>query len=178
MEPLATILTNTYTRTALNSRLSLLKEFLQYQYFSAHDSPNLFFLLNEFFNQRGLSRDEFNALLAWDYPFYGQFNRQNFYAGIEALEKEAKTLPEVVLFLPFSPTLYEIPKLGGWFRRSLSPQTILDIKYDGSLIGGCSVVWKGVYHDFSLKYYLTKCKPAIKEVVEGYLKVGSGAQIV
>ena len=178
MEPLATILTNTYTRTTLNGRLSLLRQFLEYRYFTAHASPNLFFLLNEFFNQKGLSRDEFNALLAWDYPFYATFNRQNFYGAVEALEEEARKLPEVVLFLPFSPTIYEIPKLCGWVRQNVSPRTILNVKFDGSLIGGCSVVWKGVYHDFSLKYYLQKSKPAIKQVVEDYLKVGSGAQIV
>lgn len=166
---LDTILTNTYSTADLRNRLTLLREFLEDYFFTPHEHPNLIFLLNEFFVRKDESRDEFNALNAWNYSFFSQFTKENCYATIEALEKASANLPVVTLFLPFSPTLYEIPRLGKWLRSNVDQKVLMEVKTDVSLIGGCAVSYKGIYQDYSLKYYLLKSKEAILKVIGDYV---------
>ena len=166
---LDTILTNTYSTADLQHRLTLLREFLEDFFFTPHEHPNLIFLLNKFFVRKNESRDEFNALNAWGYSFYSQFNRENLYPTLEAIEKSAESLPTVTLFLPFVPPMYEVPKLGKWLRSNVDPRALMEIKTDIQLIGGCAVSYRGVYRDYSLRYYLQKSKPAILKVIGEYL---------
>lgn len=168
---LKTILSNTYTKSSLLSRISLLRNFLEFQYFLPHEKQNLFFLLNEYITDENISRDELNALTAWDYPFYDQFTPNNLYLTLKNLGTEALRLDLVTVFLPFYASIYEVPKLGTWFRKEINEEIILDIKVDVSLIGGCALSWKGVYHDFSLRYYLEKNKNKINSMLNDYFEV-------
>lgn len=169
MTALETILSNTYTKGDLQHRLTLLREFLEYQFFKPHEKANLVFLLNEFINKRGELRDEFNALMAWDYPFYSKFNKENVYDTLGQLEKEASKLPVVTIYLPFALPIFEAPRLGKWLRENIAGNIVAEIKTDPALIGGCSVVWNGTYQDFSLRFYIEKHKGTIQKVVGEYL---------
>lgn len=166
---LETILSNTYTKGDLQHRLTLLREFLEYQFFKPHEKVNLTYLLNEFINKKGELRDEFNALMAWDYPFYSQFNKENVYTLLKQIEKEAEKLPVITVYLPFALPIFEIPKLGRWLRENVTGNILAEIKTDPSLIGGCSVAWNGTYRDFSLRFYIEKHKGTIQKVIGEYL---------
>lgn len=178
MELLETILTNTYTKEDLQHRLTLLREFMEYQFFKPHEKTNVVYLLNEFIDQKKESRDEFNALNAWDYPFYSRFNKENVYENLKEIEKEAEKLPVITIYLPFNLPIFEAPKLGKWLRANIDPKILAEIKSDPSLIGGCSLVYKGEYRDLSLRFYIEKHKEAIRKVLESYLerKEGVAAQ--
>lgn len=164
------VLTNTYAIADLKNRLTILREFLEDYFFTPHEHPNLIFLLNEFFVRKDESRDEFNALNAWGYGFYSQFTKENLYQTLDSIEKSADELPTVTLFLPFAPTLYETPRLGKWLRSNVDPRSLMEVKTDISLIGGCAVSYKGIYRDYSLKYYLLRSKAAILKVIGDYVR--------
>ncbi len=166
---LTTILTNTYATKDFAHRVNLLQEFLESFFFQPHEHPNLIFLLNDFFVKKDESRDEFNALNAWSYPFYNQFNAQNLYPLLAHLRQAADNLPVVTLFVPFSPELYEVPRLGKWFRANVGPTVLMEIKTDPRLLGGCALSWKGIYKDFSMRYYLQKSRTAILKVIGEYV---------
>jgi hypothetical protein len=167
---LETILTNTYSTADLRNRLTLLREFLEDYFFTPHEHPNLIFSLNEFFVRKEESRDEFNALNAWGYGFYSQFTKENLYPTLDSIEKNGMSLPTVTLFLPFAPMLYETPRLGKWLRSNVNPRALMEVKIDVSLIGGCAVSYKGIYRDYSLKYYLLRSKAAILKVIGEYVR--------
>ncbi|MEK7611421.1 MAG: hypothetical protein AAB486_03575 [Patescibacteria group bacterium] len=169
---LETILTNTYSTADLRNRLTLLREFLEDYFFTPHEHPNLIFLLNEFFVKKDESRDEFNALNAWGYGLYSQFTKENLYPALDSIEKSAADLPTVTLFLPFAPTPYETPRLGKWLRSNVDPRALMEVKIDISLIGGCAVSYKGIYRDYSLKYYLLRSKVAILKAIGDYVRPG------
>lgn len=175
---LKTVLSNTYTKSSLMSRMILLRQFLEYQFFRPHQNSNLFYLINDYFSAEKISRDEFNAFTLWDYEFFNQFNRENFYARLESLEKESDLLPLVGVFLPFHPPIYEIPRLALWLRKNVSGETLMDLKFDQSLIGGCALVWRGVYHDFSLRYFIEKYKPGVKNEIEQFLQARKEVPLV
>ncbi len=166
---LETIIANTYTRNSLAHRLDLAKGFLEYYFFQGHENRNLIYLLNEYINLKKENRDEFNAMVAWSYPFFNQVNKSNFYGVLSRLETAMKALDGATIYLPIILPPYEHPKLCGWFRANVHPRFIIDLRFDRSLIGGCAIVYKGVYHNFSLRYFLERDKPAIKSVVEEYL---------
>lgn len=174
---LTTILTNTYTQSDLNHRLGLLKGFLEFWYYQPHEKTNFLFLLNEFFTRGEESRDEFNALNFWGPNFYGEFSKENLYQLLNQIKKEAEALPTVTIFLPFVPPIYEIPKLGEWFRQNVSLAAVIDVKSDPRLIGGCALARRGVYQDFSLRYYIEKNRPAVLKVIADYVSTG-GIQMV
>lgn len=165
------ILSNTYTKNYLHRRLLLLREFLEYQFFKPHQNSNLFFLINEYFMAKNVSRDEFTAFTSWDFAFFNQFKRRDFYAVLKSLEEEASKLTVVVLSLPFAPSIYETVRLGRWFRENVADDVLMDINSDLNLIGGCALVWKGFYHDYSLRHYIEKNKAAVKNEIEEFLKV-------
>lgn len=162
---LETILSNTFDKISLNHRLNLLKGFLEYQFFSPHENTNLIYLLNQYFTLKRESRDDFNALVSWDNEFFNSFDQKNLYRNFNKISQEVLDLPTVTVYLPFRPSIYEIPRLGGWFRKNVSPKAIMDVKSDKSLIGGCALIWKGIYRDFSLRFYIEKNKVKLTKVV-------------
>lgn len=167
------ILSNTYSRQSLKHRLNLTREFLEFHFFSPHENQNLIYLLNRFVDQKKEGRDEFNALYTWGNDFFDSLKRENFYDYLEKISQAAREIPEAILYLPFMPPIYEEPKLCGWFRENVKPRFLISVKFNRNLIGGCALVWKGVYYDFSLRYYLTKSRVTIKKVVEEYLRNGN-----
>lgn len=168
---LTTILGNTFRQSDLKHRLVLLRQFLEFRFFKAHKNENLVFQLNEFFVSKKESRDEFNALNSWGYSFFSQFNKENSYKNLDAIEVAVQTLPVMTVYLPLELPIYEIPKLGAWLRLNVADNLIFDLKIDRALIGGCALAYRGNYRDFSLKFYLEKNKAAVKRVIEDYLEL-------
>src|SRR3989338_2332956 len=173
MDTLETILSNTYTKKDLSHRLYLLREFLEERLFSEKKNANIIYQLNEFFEKKKEKRDEFNALVAWGYDFFEIFNTENLYTKLKEIEDKVGGLPVVTVYLPIFLPIYEIPKLGDWIRKNVQAGALVDLKADPQLIGGCALVWKGTYKDYSLRYYLDKSKEAIKRVVADYLPKSS-----
>lgn len=173
------ILSNTYTRSDFQHRIKLLQEFLEFRLFQIHANSNLLVLLNEFINLKKESRDEFSALNFWNLKdFFESFHQNNLYSILKNVVDQEKKLPYVVVYLPFLPPIYEIPKLGRWLRSNIKPNIMLDIKHDPKLIGGCALVYRGAYRDFSLRYYLEKSKKTIKKVINEYLEKPADQAIV
>ena len=166
---LTIFLANTLTKDSAQHRLSLTKEFLEYYFFTKHENQNLIYLLNKFINEKKENRDEFNALFTWGYHFFDLFTKKNMYNLLTELENRVRDLPTAVVYLPFVLPVYALPKLSAWFRTNVHPNFIIDLKSDRDLIGGCAIVWKGTYHDFSLRYFLSIKKAAVKKIVDDFL---------
>ncbi len=69
----------------------------------------------------------------------------------------AKAKAEIVaieplhLFLPRGLPDGELEKIVGKLRKSYGPKFLVEIKFQGDLIGGCAMSYKGVYKDYSIK---------------------------
>ena len=71
-------------------------------------------------------------------------------------------------YIPMLFGAQEYKRLGAWFREQVSPRMVLDIKIDPSVAGGCAFVWKGIYHDFSFKNFMSKHEAELKEAIRIY----------
>lgn len=96
-----------------------------------------------------------------------QFNSIKLY--IDVFINNTPPLSIYFVFLPEPPQIKEV---GDWLRKNLNnPKLIFDIKVDPSLIGGCAVVYKGVYRDYSLKAKISEHKEEIMGEFRKYLKI-------
>lgn len=161
---LSTILPTTFTKAAFYRRLRLLREFLEHKYFEGEPESKI----EDFLREGNASRTDVHTLSFVRNKLYRTFTRENIYKILNNLLDAIKELPVVTVYLSNEPTEGETVNLGKWFRKHLDPHLIMDIRLDPTLHTGCAFVWKGIYHNFSLRFYLNKEKKRVLEIVEEY----------
>lgn len=155
-EIFSTILNETFTLTQLKLRLRILKSHLLNTFFGS-DSPA------EPLNQ--LDLDWQSSLPK---TFYQHFNKDNVYDIFKDLESSLNQLQVLTIYLVFEGSDQISKELGTVARKTFNkPSLLLDIKYDSRLIAGCSLVWKGVYHDYSL---ISKIEGKKAEILQSFKK--------
>lgn len=158
MSPLLTaILKDTYTLAQLKYRVSLLKNYL---------------LQNLFGSQQKLEFGvkDANWLKSLPPDFYQNFNKDNVYRLLADIEKQKEGLKNLTIYLTFEPDDFTLNQIGAYARKSFGEQILLDVKYDPNLIAGCSLVWKGVYKDYSLKAQLKEKQSEILDSFKKFLR--------
>lgn len=139
MDPLSIIIQNTYSLTSLKNRLSSLNEYLNKNFFGGLEPNNI-------------SAEDLLWLNSLPKTFLDSFNRSNSTELFTKLNNDIKALSTLTIYLAFEINSQIEENLGKKAREVFdNPHLLLDIKYDPSLIAGASLVWNGIYRDFSLK---------------------------
>jgi hypothetical protein len=141
-----------FTRADMLRRIRMVREYLEYKYFSSRASTEL----ADYLRDNQVSGYDSQALIAFGDAFYANFSRETAYTVIDGLVDKVKQYPVVTLYIPFEPTADDITKIGTWFRDEVDNTILLDLHVDSNLIGGCAFAYRGVYKDYTLRYYLTK----------------------
>ena len=64
----------------------------------------------------------------------------------------------------------EIEALGLRLRKKFNkPDFLIDVKHDPALIGGASIVWQGVYYDFSIQKRIQDNRAQILERIKEFV---------
>ncbi|MBI2600943.1 F0F1 ATP synthase subunit delta [Candidatus Daviesbacteria bacterium] len=154
------IITNTYTLKSLKNRLRILRDYLTKQQFT-----------NGVQDQDEKLTDEAQWINSLGKDFLAKFNQHNIYSLLDEMESETSKQEPLTIFLAFELPNEEISKLGSWIRVNFGQKYLmLDIKYDPSLIGGCALTWKGIYHDYSVKKKIEDNKQQVLESFKTYLR--------
>lgn len=153
---LLTIVDTTYTKGDFYKKIALLKEFFEHYFFTQHESIELKTGLEKFLRDRNALDDVTTTLLGLSDDFYHRFTPENFNQIVDELEAYTNTLPSIVLYIPVIFEAKQITTLGTWVRTNVAPHTLLEVKIDPDVVGGCSFVYGGVYHDFSHRYFFDK----------------------
>lgn len=161
---LETILENTFTKSDLDRRLRLLKEYLVKSLFREVKAGKV---TPELLN---IKSDVASDLEWLENLSFGHFNRENLHEKLNEIAKMAKDLPTIVINLPIEFTEKEIFDIGSKVRTTFKDNFLIDIKLNPSLIAGCSLVWEGVIKDFSLRAKIEEQKQAILESFKRSLK--------
>ena len=69
---------------------------------------------------------------------------------LNELEKKLDALKPVVLTLAFEPTERFAQKVATFVRTHISPDTVISVRSDPSIIGGAIISFDGYYKDFSI----------------------------
>lgn len=161
---LATIISETYTRADLNRRLSYIRSFCEQVLFGSEVNVDL----ASFLKKKGATSMDISVMTGWGDDFFNFFNSKNLYKVLKSLDIDLKSLPVATIYLPYEHSAIEINKLGKWFRDSLNSDILLDIKVNQNLLGGCAFVWKGIYKEFDLHFFLQRSKEELLKIFESY----------
>lgn len=158
MDILNTLLTNTYSLIQLKHRLNILKSYLLKTFFgNLQTSPIL--------------KEDLDWLNSLPEQFYQQFNKDNVYTIFENLEKLVLNLNPLTIYLTFEPDDITLAQIAAYARKTFdNSNLLLDIKFDPKLIAGCSLVWKGVLKDYSLKVRIEEKKEEILTNFKQFLR--------
>lgn len=162
-------LRTTYTKHQALTRFRILVDFLNFRFFSSTSNISEDDTVLDQFNKfkTTYSRDieldiEFFSRL--DPSFFSQFKKDNVNTLLSELNKAINTDQICLVYLPFEMPQSEIEKLGLWFKN-ISANQLIEIKYDGGLIGGVALSYKGIYKDFSLKERIKENQTKIIETL-------------
>ncbi|MBI2017776.1 hypothetical protein HYS92_01875 [Candidatus Daviesbacteria bacterium] len=102
--------------------------------------------------------------------FFQQFTPANLEETFSFLESKLKQTPTLALNLAFNPPDELITELGEYYRKNFNSFKLIDLKFDLKLIAGCSLVWNGVYKDYSLKARIEERKEVILQSFKKFLR--------
>lgn len=142
MDPiLEKILEQTFTFSKLKKRLNLLKTYL----------ANFFFADQTISKDNVLDQEELQWINSLGGDFLNHFNKDNIYSTFESLEKQALELTNLTVYFALALPDEELAQVGKWLRSNINKNLLFDAKINPELIGGCALVYKGIYKDYSLK---------------------------
>ncbi len=168
-KPLALFLSDTYTRNQATRRFRLVKDFVNYQAFGSTSQGGLNQAIKSFkaeyvkINERSETEEDMLFLDGLGEAFFQSFKISSLKEDFEQFEKELEATKLVIVYIPFEMPIQEIRKLGVWLKSTLGLETIFDLRFDGNLIGGCALSYRGVYKDLSLKSRIEEHK---KQVID------------
>lgn len=165
-------LAKTYTKTQAYKRLRILKDFLNYKYFQGGAGvTNLKELTDGFY--RDYSKENYDPETLTDIgflselpeSFYSVFSKENINSSLTLIEKEIEIDNNVTIYIPFEMPKDDMEDVGMWFKKNFGENTLFELSFDPSLIGGCALSYKGHYRDFSIKNILSQNGPAINTLL-------------
>ena len=158
------VVDKTYTKTDIVRRTRFLREYMEKTFFTPEEHEMTKFLIS-----RQATTEDIDSFLSWGEEFFKTFTRENTYKIVSAINDFAKHMPQVVLYIPYEPVPAETVKLGKWFRKSVHREILMDLHTDPTLLGGCAFVWRGIYRDYSLRYYMLKKREEIHKLISEYV---------
>lgn len=158
------VLQDTYTQTALQKRLRVLRDYLLHKLFVSLDEKA------DSLKGVNLTVTDLQWVYSLGTDFLNEFDRNNVYQKLQALEEEVKKLPFLTLYLSFEPNDDAIRLLGTFLRKEFTHNMIFESKLNPDLIGGCGVVWKGIYKDYSVKSLIDRKHEEILTNFKTFLK--------
>ncbi len=151
-------LKDNYSIQQIRMRMNVLRTYLLSKFFKPGAAPEV------------LSPADQTWLDSLGKDFLAHFTETNVNQELDNLDKTFRQLQLLVIYVPVELPDQEINRLGSWVRTNFSKDLVIDIKFDGALIGGAALSWKGIYHDLSLRAVIEKDQAAITENLKKYLR--------
>lgn len=167
-DQLAIVLKNTYTTSAVQQRIALLKEFLEFSFYGAGGGQPSVELLNVFVTEHGVDPQHAEALRQWGPSLWGTITTGTLYQALNALLAQVKTVPVLTLYTPVKFGPPDMAKLGEHIRNLTGKTLIIDDHVDTDLIVGCAFVLNGVYHEYSFPFFVGRKKEEFMTLITRY----------
>jgi hypothetical protein len=162
---ISTILENTYTTDDLIERLGLMRLYYGKKIFSKGATLAIDDVLAGECEEYTL-----DALRQWEKGFEAQSIQPIvIYETLDTVKEEVAGMPAVVLYVPVRFTGEHVVKFGTWFRTHVQPNILLTLRVDPRAAGGCSLIWKNTYYNFSMHYYIQRNRDEIVSMVDNHL---------
>jgi hypothetical protein len=155
------MLKNTYTTDDLIERLGFMRKYYGTKIFTEGSKVSL----EEMFGTE-CEEHTLRSLKEWE----KEFTKSNIqpivvYEALDTVQEEISGMPTVTMYVPvrFGPT--DVERFGTWFRTNVQPSLLISLRVDPRSTGGCSLIWKHTYYDFSLHYYIQRHRDDVVKMV-------------
>jgi len=164
------IVKNTYSLTDFYRRVELLQRFFEHFFFegAAHEDNRVQAFRSYYREADSDMQHDVQATAAWDGSIFDSFTAQNLYERIQQLKQSAKEVPQLTIYVPVRFTSSQVEPIGIWCRAYVQTDVMLNLHVDPATVGGCAVVYKDVFHNFSLPYFVEKQRPALMKLIHDY----------
>jgi hypothetical protein len=162
---ISTMLRNTYTTDELVSRLGLMRKFYEKRLFADGENVTLKEVIESECDEATLE-----ALEEWNKYFTdAEIQPIVIYEALDTVQEDLGGVPAITLYVPVRFTTKQIEGLGIWFRENVQPNILLSLRIDPRTTGGCSFIWKDIYYDFSLRYFIDKQQEEITNMFNTHM---------
>ena len=164
---ITTMLTNTYTTDDLTDRVALMRHYYSVRLFTGGEHATIESTLADACDAYTLT-----CLNEWHRAFEAaRISPLVIYEALDEVEESVAGLPSVTLYVPARFGHEHVVRFGMWFREHVMPNLLLTIRVDSRMVGGCGVVWKDTFYDFSLRYYMNRSRDTIIALYDTYTHV-------
>ena len=155
---LSTIVSNTYTRSDLRRRISLIRNYYETQLFGTKGI------------EEDISADD-KTWLETVVKNTSSVTKDTITQVFTDVEEESEKLPFLSVFIPIDLPADEIDRLARSIREDYGKNSlILDLRIDPLLIAGCALAWGGVYRDYSIRQSIQNRKDEIIASFRKYIR--------
>ena len=97
-------------------------------------------------------------------------NKLLYKSKAEALAEKLRSCNVVQMTLAFQPDETAISVFSDWIKKNVSVDTIIDLQFDQSIVGGAQIVAGGLYKDYSVRKNLAGRFQIQREEIMAMLK--------
>lgn len=126
------------------------------------------FMSGKLYNQEKIQPE--NWINTIPQQFLDEITTANFEKTFTDLETTLRKIPILTIYIPFETNDNTITEISTKVRQDFGSNFLIDFKIDPKLIGGAAIVWKGVYHDYSLHQKIVEKRDAILQMFKEYAK--------
>lgn len=146
------MLKNTYTTDDLMERIGLMRRYYDKRLFQDDTNITIRKAIGEECDEYTLQ-----ALEAWNSSFDEEgIQPLVVYEALDAVQEDLGGVPSITMYVPVRFNPEQIENIGKWFRENIQPNMLVSLRIDPRATGGCGLIWKDVYYDFSLRYFIEK----------------------
>jgi len=161
------ILKDTFTLDAFRKRFQALRLRIEGSVYNSGNEEKK----EEPENQTAPAKDQEKWLESFDGKLLSGITNDQFNAIKQHVDAFINSTPPLAIYFVFSLEEAQVKQVGEWLRKNLNnPKLVFDIKVDPGLIGGCAVVYKGVYRDYSLKGKISQNREQLVGEFRKYFK--------
>ncbi len=161
-ETLHLITKDTYRRSDFAYRLSLVREFFEYAFFTKRVTSASVSVVDDFAAATSKTPAEAAFLKSLPDSFLHTMTQASFYAELDALEDDYKKLDTITLTVPVFFPENDVAEIGQWVRREVAEDLVLECTVDPAMVAGCRVAWRSRVYDFSFEHYFEKARERVR----------------
>ena len=162
-----TLAQTVYTRSDFLYQVGLLKEFLEFVFFTEHKEKAETESMVPFLEHTGKQDKDKIILEKFSSATLAPFGKETFYDMLSECREAIEHFPALTLVTSVELRAQELDRIGAWARKEVHPKVILRIEVDPSVSVGCRLVWNDTLHDFSLAHHFRKNEQELHKSLMG-----------
>lgn len=152
----------TYRRSDFEYRLSLVREFFEYVFFTKRSTQASLSDIDNFVSVTNRSPGEGAFLKTLTESFLQSVTQASFYKTLDDIESDYTKLDAITLTVPVLFSESDVAEIGKWVRKEIAKDVVLEFTVDHAVVAGCRVAWRDRVYDFSFEHYFDNAREDVR----------------